>query len=114
MTLQELYNGLYNDAVPNTTVVEVWRDWDGDPVKSTVNATAFNHSVIVAAYAYLDHEDGWRSYYGYSPLPPSYRITIDQQKFIWGGEGNMSGAACCYGLLVQTLRRRVHCSRDLG
>ncbi len=51
MCTQELFDGLGDAALPAGAVVEVWRDWDGDPAKSILNVISTERPVIVAANA---------------------------------------------------------------
>jgi hypothetical protein len=83
-----LYNGVGDDFVNKSMVVEVWRDWGGEPTFSAERATSKGHAVLVAAHGYLDHEgDGWRVLEDNTFPAPSTTFPKDLSRHIWGGEG---------------------------
>jgi len=76
--------------IANDTIVDVWKDWDGQEGSTIHQATSAGYPVILSACWYLDHlNERWQDYYQCDPI--GFNLTLAQQELIIGGHASMWG-----------------------
>lgn len=77
--------------ISERTIIDVWKEWDGQDADTLFHATAAGYQVILSSCWYLDHlGDDWFQYYQCDPRA-KFNGTDEQYALVLGGHASMWG-----------------------